>query len=123
MARQSFNFRFFQGDTQPFWLDFTIGEDELPINIAGYSIALAMVASTTSLNGATYKKKIVLPDDEESRAGLCTLIIDSNESVGIKPGRYLYNIKMTAPGAPPIVLTFISGIILVMADVTLTSAI
>ena len=121
MARQSSNFRFFQGDTQPFWLDFTIGE--LPLNIAGYSIVFAMTASTKNLNGATYRKKIVLPDDAESRAGRCTLTIESNESEGMEPGRYLYNMKMVAPGAPPIVITFISGILLVLPDVTRTSAI
>ena len=122
MARQSSNFRFFRGDTQPFWLDFTIGK--LPLNIAGYSLYLTMKANLNDPDAAaTYQKKIVLPDDEESQAGRCIITIESNESDAIEPGRYFYDMQMVAPGAPPIVITFISGILLVLADVTRTSAI
>ena len=122
MARQSTNFHFFRGDTQPFWLDFTIGG--LPMNIAGHSIYLTMKANMNDPDAAaTFQKKIVLPDDEESQAGRCTLIIESIESDEIEPGRYFYDMQRVAPGSPPIVQTFISGVMLVLADVTRTAAV
>ena len=115
------DFQLYRGDTKRFTLSFK-NTNGTPVDITGHVIWFTMkrdVADPDS--GAVLQKRIVLPSNGMSVAGLYELTLTSGETGAFEPGLYVYDIQRVieaiSPDKPD-VTTLVSGRIGIVADVT-----
>jgi len=92
----------------------TLSDDttNLPINVLGYLISANIKKSYYSANNtASFSSTI-----NDAANGNVTISLSAATTAGIKPGRYLYDVKTTSPGN--VVLRVVEGILTITPRVS-----
>lgn len=88
------------------------------VDLSNQVLILTVKSDNTDSDAeALLQKRSVLPDNAESKAGRCRIVLSANDT-NIRPGRYLYDIQLSVPGSPPLVSTLLFGFFTITADVT-----
>lgn len=87
------------------------GSDGNPINLTNYTVASQIRKSYGSTTAYSFNASIF-----EAVQGKVRVQLSAAQSGGIKPGRYLYDIEVTAPGGEK--TRVVEGIVLITPEIT-----
>lgn len=87
------------------------GSDGNPINLTGYSVASQLRKSYGSTTAYNFNASIY-----EAGQGKVRVQLSAAQSSAIKPGRYLYDIEVTAPNGDK--TRVVEGIVLITPEIT-----
>jgi hypothetical protein len=87
------------------------GSNGLPLNLTGYTVASQIRKSYGSITAYAFTASVY-----DALTGKVRLVLSSTTSSGIKPGRYLYDIEVTAPNNDK--LRVVEGLVIITPEIT-----
>lgn len=87
------------------------GSDKLPINLTAYAVAAQIRKSYGSTTAYNFTASIY-----DAVAGKVRLQLTSAQSGAIKPGRYLYDVEITAPNTEK--TRVVEGLVIITPEIT-----
>ena len=114
---------FYRGDTKTYPFSFT-DSNGAPISIVGKKLYFTMKAAKADPDpGALQKVLGPFADDADGQGGIGTLVLTSDDTGSLTPGKFYYDFQLVDPSvSPPHVTTVGAGTVTVLEDITLTDA-
>lgn len=111
---------FYRGDTKTYPFSFKTSAG-VAIDITGKTLKFTMKTAKADPDPGALQKSLGPFTGQDAIDGIGTLVLDSDETDLLVPGKYYFDFQLTDPGStPPIVTTVGAGTVTVLEDVTRT---